>query len=169
MRDLNNPSQGRAIRDVLQSLLVAEALYPSNPLWILSGWISDIPIIDNCAGNFLDIDAQWPLAMVPLSGAFRTIVQKGGSLQFILRTVSHNDHFVERIKLLQTEYPSKVRITLTPDFHEKSIVGRDFELSGSMNFTHRGLEVNDERLTLQTDSAILSERRMTLEALWGGI
>lgn len=166
MRDLNNPYQRRATRDVLQSLLAAEAFFPSDPLWILSGWISDIPIIDNSAGDFLDVDAQWPLAMVSLSSVLRTIVRKGGSLNFILRDAEHNHSFIERMRSLQAEFPIQIRIISEPDFHEKSILGRDFELSGSMNFTYRGLEANDENLILRTDRATISERRITLERRW---
>ena len=166
MRDLTGPTQGRAIRDLLQSLLVAETLAPSDPLWILSGWITDIAIVDNRAGRFADVDAEWPRGPVPLSAVMRTIVARGGSVAIVLREVDHNRYFLDRLRGIQQSYPGRLRTALTDDFHEKGIVGADFDLSGSMNFTHRGVEVNDEHLILRTDKATVAARRLTLDAHW---
>jgi hypothetical protein len=49
MRDLTGPAQARAIRDLLQSLFALEAVLPSNPLWLLSAWITDASILDKGA------------------------------------------------------------------------------------------------------------------------
>ena len=166
MRDLTGPTQGRAIRDLLQGLFVAEAIQPSDPLWILSGWISDIPIVDNRARQFAIVDPDWPIDLVPLSSVLRTMLARGGSLAIVLRDVEHNRFFVERLRVLRFEYPDRIKTALTPDFHEKDIVGSDFVLSGSMNFTFRGLEVNDEHIVLRTDPSTVAERRLTLEARW---
>ena len=167
MRDLTGPTQGRAIRDLLQSLLIAEVLLPSDPLWILSGWISDIPIIDNRTGQFSAVDFVWPQAMVPLSGVLRTIVARGGSLAIVLRDVDHNASFLARMRELRSAFPERVRVVATADFHEKGIVGQDYDLSGSMNLTHRGIEVNDEHLIYRVDQGTVAERRITLESQWG--
>lgn len=166
MRDLTGPTQGRAIRDLLQGLFVAEALQPSDPLWILSGWISDIPIIDNRARQFAIVDPDWPIGLVPISSILRTMLARGGSLAMVLRDVEHNRSFVERIRSLRIAFPNRIKIKLAPDFHEKDIVGRDFVLSGSMNFTFRGIEVNDEHIIFRSDAATVAERRLTLEAHW---
>jgi hypothetical protein len=150
----------------LQSLLVAETLAPSNPLWILSGWITDIAVLDNRAGRFCDVDPEWPLGSVPLSSVLRTIVTRGGSVAAVLRDVDHNGSFVQRLRVIQQAYPDAIKIALAPDFHEKGMVGSDYDLSGSMNFTHRGIEVNDEHLIFRTDRAIVATRRLTLDANW---
>ena len=166
MRDLTGPTQGRAIRDLLQTLLVAETLAPSCPLWILSGWITDIAVVDNRAGRFADVDPDWPLGPVPLSAALRTIVARGGSLAVVLRDVSYNRPFLDRLRGIQHSYPGRIRTAVAPEFHEKGMVGTDYDLSGSMNFTHRGVEINDEHLILRTDAAVVATRRLTLDAHW---
>jgi hypothetical protein len=168
MRDLTGPTQGRAIRDLLQSLFVAETLAPSRPLWILSGWISDIAVVYNRAGGFRDVDPGWQLAPVPLSAVLRTIVTRGGSVAAVLRDVDHNRRFLERPRAIQRSHPDGMRTALAPDFHEKGIVGADYDLSGSMNFTYRGVEVNDEHLVFRTERAIVAARRLTLDAHWRG-
>jgi hypothetical protein len=169
MRDLIGPTQGRAIRDLLQSLLAAEVLSPSVPLWILSGWISDIPLIDNRTGQFAASDISWPQTLVPFSTVLRTIVARGGSLAIVLRDVDHNTSFLARMRELRGVFPGQVRVVATTDFHAKGIVGKDFDLSGSMNLTHRGIEVNDEHLIYRVDPATVAERRITLESLWGSL
>lgn len=166
MRDLTGPAQGRAIRDLLQGLLITEVLQPSSPLWLLSGWVSDIPCIDNRARQFGAVDPDWPAGFVSLIAVLRTAITRGGSLAIVLRDVEHNHWFVERLRPLQLLYPNQVKWILAPEFHEKGLVGRGFVLSGSMNFTHNGIEVNDEHLIYRTDPDVVAERRLTLETLW---
>lgn len=166
MRDLVGPIQGRAIRDLLQSLLVAETLAPSDPIWILSGWITDIPVVDNRAGRFADVDAEWPLGPVPLSAVLSTIAAHGGSVAIVLRDVDHNKSFLNRLRNVRRSLRDRFRTALAADFHEKGIVGADYDLSGSMNFTHRGIEVNEEHLILRTDGATVAARRLALDARW---
>lgn len=168
MRDLTAPAQGRAIRELLQSLFVAEVLAPSEPLWLLSGWISDIPVIDNRSGDFSGLAPQWSMAPVSLSAVLKAIVDQRGTVNVVLRDVPHNYGFVERLRRIQENWPKRMRIALSPDFHKKALVGRDYELAGSMNFTHRGLGVNDENLIFRTDLATVRERRLSLEQSWQG-
>lgn len=167
MRDLTGPSQTRAIRDLLQGIFALEALNPSARLWLVSGWVSNIGVIDNRARQFVSIDPNWPSTMIPLSSVFKTILERGGSIAMVLRDDPHNYQFVERVRPLISAFSARFKIHLSPDFHEKGLVGDDFALSGSMNFTHRGLEVNDEHIIYRTDPSIVSERLLTLQTLWG--
>jgi phosphatidylserine/phosphatidylglycerophosphate/cardiolipin synthase-like enzyme len=50
--------------------------------------------------------------------------------------------------------------------HNKGILGDDFLLSGSMNLTFSGITVNEEHLTLRTDTASVEEWRVVLERKW---
>jgi hypothetical protein len=166
MRDLTGPAQGRGIRDLIQSVLVAEALAPSDPLWLLSGWISDIPVIDNRARQFAAVDTDWPSSMIKLSQVLRTLLERGGSIALILREVDHNRAFVEKLRPLALVHRDRIKLASLPDAHAKGIVGRDFEISGSMNFTHRGIEVNDEHIIYRTSKADVEGRRLTLTGTW---
>ena len=122
--------------------------------------------MDNRAGRFASLDAVWPLGPVPLSAVLRTVVARGGTLAVVLRDAAHNRSFLERLRILGRAFPGKVKIALASDFHEKGIVGSDYDLSGSMNLTHRGVEVNDEHLIFRTDRATVAARRLTLDAHW---
>lgn len=41
---------------LLQNLLVAEVLYPSSELWLISPWVTDVEIVDNRTGGFASIE-----------------------------------------------------------------------------------------------------------------
>jgi hypothetical protein len=166
VRDLFGPGQGTAIRDLLQSLFVAELLSPSRRLWLLFGWISDIALIDNRARQFSALQPDWPASEIRLSSILNALLNRGGSIVLILREVKHNLEFVNRIASLQAQYPDRLRLHLAPDVHDKGILGDDFLVSGSMNLTFNGITVNDEHLTLRTDPASIEEWRMTLEQKW---
>ena len=166
MRDLTGPMQANAIADLLQSIFVAEALSPSDPLWILSGWISDIPIVENEAREFSVIDPDWPTGKVRLSQVLRTIVSKGGRVALILRDVEHNKSFLERLAPLRREFPSQIWSTLGEYEHQKCIVGKNFDLAGSMNFTRLGTTENGEHLIYRTSPEVVSSRRLELANQW---
>lgn len=166
MRDLTGPLQATAIADLLQSIFVAEALSPSDPLWILSGWISDIPVIENGAREFGAIDPDWPTGKVRLSQVLRTILSKGGRSAFVLRDVDQNRRFLERLAPLRREFPNQLWSTLGEYEHQKGIVGRNFDLAGSMNFTHLGTTVNGEHLIYRTAPEVVSARRLELANQW---
>lgn len=166
MRDLTGPLQATAISDLMQSLFVAESLAPSDPLWILSGWISDIPVINNGVREFSVIDPDWPTGTVNLTQAFRTIVSKGGRIALVLRDVVQNQRFVDGLIPLKREFGNRIWWALGEHEHAKGIVGRAFDLSGSMNFTNRGITISGEHLIYRTASETIAGRRLELANQW---
>ena len=50
------PAARAELWTLLSSLAVAELMSPSPELWIVSPWISDIPIVDDTAGRFRAIN-----------------------------------------------------------------------------------------------------------------
>jgi hypothetical protein len=164
-RDLTGPGQTRAIRDLLQSLFAAELLSPSRRLWLGFGWISDIEILDNQARQFSALQPDWPAAMIRLSAVLEAIAAKGGRIVILIRRHKHNEGFVEKMRGLGQP---GITVVVTPDFHEKGMLGDGYVLSGSMNLTWNGVTVNDEHVVLRTDPAAISERRVQLEEKWGG-
>lgn len=168
-RDLFGPGQATAIRDLLQSLFVAELLQPSRRLWLAFGWISDIEILDNRARQFSALQPDWPATGVRLSTVFEALLVRGGSVALVLRDVEHNRVFISRLSSLRTKYPTRLKVAIDADVHDKGLLGDDFLLSGSMNLTFNGITVNDEHLTLRTDRASVEEWRLVLEQKWGGL
>ena len=52
--------------------------------------------------------------------------------------------------------------------HEKGILTDKFTLDGSMNFTYRGVNINQEYLGYRCDPSVVHERKLTLEERWRG-
>lgn len=165
-RDLFGPGQTGAIRDLLQSLFVAELLQPSRRLWLAFGWISDVEILDNRSRQFASFNPDWPTTGIRLAAVLTALIERGGTVAIILRDVEHNRIFVEKLKPLKARYPDRLSVAMHADVHDKGILGDDFLLSGSMNLTFNGITVNDEHLTLRTDRASVEEWRLVLVQKW---
>lgn len=165
-RDLTVPGQKLAIKDLIQSIFVAELISPSSTLWIGSGWISDIEIIDNRSRQFTHLCPEWPTSKVRLTSILQSLVDRGSKIVLVLRDEVHNQTFVEKVKRLNRN--DNITIIIEEDFHEKGIVGDDYCLSGSMNFTFSGITINDEHVTYRTDPTVVQERLLVLKEKWGG-
>jgi hypothetical protein len=166
MRDLTGPTQSRAIRDLLQSLFVLEALQPSQTLWLLSAWVTDAPMLDNSARQFAAVDPEWDTGPVTLSRILRTILERSGRIHVITRKHDINRPFVDKLRPLQQEHPGRLLVLVEEDFHDKGLIGQHYELAGSMNFTAKGIQTNAEHVILRTDPATVAERHLVLTQLW---
>lgn len=166
MRDLNGPTQSRAIRYLLQSLFVLETVRPSKPLWLLSAWVTDAPVLDNSARQFAAIDPEWGAGPVALSGVLRTVLEHGGEVNIVTQPHDLNRPFVDQMRELRRQHAGRIRLLLQEDFHDKGLIGDDYEVAGSMNFTRKGIEVNSEHLIYRTDPVVVAERHLELKERW---
>src|SRR5690242_1118757 len=136
MRDLHGPTQSRAIRDLLQSLFVLEPVRPRKPLWLLAAWETYAPMLVISACQF------------------------AGIVHIVTRPHELNAPFIERMRSLQRSYAGRVKLLVEENFHDKGLVGDDYELAGSMNFTRAGININTEHVILRTDPSFVAERRL---------
>ena len=123
-------------------------------------------MVDNGAGQFSAIDPEWSIGPVCLSAVLRTVLARGGRVNIITRPDPINGAFVETARRIKAVYPDRLRILLDETFHDKGLLGDDYELSGSMNFTRRGIETNAEHLILRTDHQVVAERNLELQSRW---
>ena len=165
-RDFTAPWQSRTIQDLLQTLLIAETASPSTELWVLSGWITDLPMLDNAARSFAGVAPDWPTGGVEFSRVLQTIARRGGRVAVVLRDVEHNGAFIRKMRALQAEAEGRLGLAVSANAHEKAIVGDDYVLGGSMNFTRNGMNASDEHLLLRVDREAAASRRLALDARW---
>ena len=165
-RDLHGPAQSRAVRDLFQSLFVAELIHPSPKLWLFFAWISDVEIIDNSAREFAALEPDWPAAPIRLSQVLRALLARGVELRLVIRADGHNDYFIVRLQTLRARYGDQIKWTVEKSFHAKGLLGADYFLSGSMNLTLNGISINGEHLVLRTDPAAVAEQSIELESRW---
>jgi len=168
-RDLHGPAQSRAVRDLFQSLFIAELIHPSPKLWLFFAWISDVEILDNSARQFAALEPDWPAAPIRLSQVLRALLSRGVELRLIIREDGHNEYFVSRLRVLKTRFGDLVKWTIEKSFHAKGLLGADYFLSGSMNLTLNGISINGEHLVLRTDPAAVAEQAVELESRWEGL
>ncbi|MBN3959439.1 phospholipase D-like domain-containing protein DpdK [Nostoc sp. NMS8] len=76
-RYIHSRLSSRQIPDLLQTIFVAELIIPSQCVWLVSPWISDIPVIDNTANTFLCLEPSWSRSRIRLSQVLATLAERG--------------------------------------------------------------------------------------------
>jgi hypothetical protein len=112
-RDLIAPAQSQSIIELIQSLFVLELIKPSRRVWLGSAWISDIPILDNEALSFSDLEPSWSADMISLSTLLLTIAQRGTEVIIITRESKENRDFIQKIKnskLYNTDFHHPIKL-----------------------------------------------------------
>ena len=59
-----------------------------------------------------------------------------------------------------------MHVVLDPSVHEKTVCGRNWILSGSMNFTVSGLGSNEESVTYKVDSRDVAQAQLDFAERW---
>ncbi|WP_030419653.1 phospholipase D-like domain-containing protein DpdK [Streptomyces sp. NRRL F-5065] len=159
--------QHTAIRvdTMLSAALIAEFIAPSDHLWLVSAWITDVQVLDNSHGAYDALFGGTPPAGCRLSDAVARIAHGGAQVHVVTRDDPHNEDFLRR--LMKAASGRKLHIVRDPDIHEKTLCGNDWMLSGSMNFTIRGMARNDEKITYRAGSDAAAQARIDLAERWG--
>jgi hypothetical protein len=166
VRYINSRISARQVPDLLQAIFTAELIAPSSCLWIVSPWISDIPIIDNSANAFICIEPSWSRRSIRLAQILSKLADVGTTVHIATRPLPHNDIFIRRLATSPTT--NNIQIHLVEELHEKGIVGDSFYLGGSMNFTHNGITINEEAIIYETTPEVVVERQVIFKNRWGG-
>jgi len=166
-RYIHSRISSRQIPDLLQIIFTAELLAPSQCIWLVSPWISDIPIIDNTANTFLSLEPAWSRSRIRLSQILATLREQGTTIHIATRPDSHNQTFLEAFKAKNNSTKSYIHIT--EELHAKGILGDGYYLAGSMNFTYNGITINEETVTYETSSTIIAEQQVIFTDRWGGL
>ena len=161
------------ITDVLQNVFVGELVANSPCVWIISPWLSDIPVIDNSAGGFDTFSSDWGTRPIRLSEVLSRLAQLGTEIVIATRPVDHNDHFLANLFGQCSSYGVNDLVTShrkdEEHLHEKGILTSRLYMAGSMNLTYSGVEVNEEQITVSSDPAVIAQSRLALHRRWGGV
>lgn len=158
------------VRELLQATFVSELLAPSQCLWLVSPWISDIPIIDNRTGAFDALDPNWGPRVVRLAEVLGLCLRQGTTVVLATRPVDHNRPFVGQVQaaVRELESPDSLVVRESEDLHEKGLLSNDFYLSGSMNLTYGGVELLEETVKYDTSDAVVANAHLIYFERWGG-
>jgi hypothetical protein len=167
-RHIHTRFGSRQVTELLQTIFSAELVAPSRCLWVVSPWISDVPIIDNSANAFSALVGDWPRGSIRLSAVLGHLLRRGTTVRIAARPIEHNSDFLGRLRLQAGDLADRLRIVETETLHEKGILGDGFYLSGSMNITYNGLTFNDEVLHFFTHPETVAANRQLYTQWLGG-
>ena len=153
--------------DLLQSLFLAELLFPSSRVWISSPWITDFDLIDNRSRQFGALVPRWPFTPIRFSEVLGELLERGTEIVVITSRDPKNGDFLSRIDDLRSLHPDRVHVFKENLVHEKGILTDHFTLDGSMNFTYQGINYNQEYVSYRCQPELVHERRLVLESHWG--
>jgi hypothetical protein len=163
-------SQGNRdeIRDLLESLFVAELLAPGPEIWLVSPWVSDLELLDNRSGAYSALDSYWPKRFLTLAEllAFALKTNPNTKLRVVTRSDPHNAKFCERLRRLAELDGTDNRLSIASDkdkLHSKGLIGTAFAMNGSMNFTRNGVSIFDEMVQFETAPDRLAQLRINFQ------
>lgn len=150
------------IRELMQTMFVAEVLQPGDDIWIVSPWISDVVLIDNRSGSFDALNPEWGRREIRLADVLVTLMSHGTRVYVVTRNESSNDSFRTRIADLASEHhlQDSLIVHIHNQLHTKGILLTRCLLMGSMNLTYNGMTINDEWVEFSLESADLARTRL---------
>lgn len=157
------------LADALASLFVAELLAPSQPLWIVTPWISDVQLLDNRSGRFRGLVPTLAKRWLRLSEVLELQLARGGGVVVACRPDTHNSTFVEQIRRRAQSIGAerRLRVCESAELHEKGLLTDAVLLSGSMNLTYNGLRRLEESVQFDRDPDAVARTRAAYVQRWG--
>ncbi len=156
------------VRELLQSIFVSELIRPSKEVWLVSPWLSDVEVIDDTAGAFASIVGYSLSTSLTLSAALLCLAEAGTRVRVVTRPGDSQD-FRDALNRHRAHSPHKGRITIlsVETLHTKGLVGDDYRIMGSMNFTFNGIRINDEAIRFDRSAEAVAQMRLEFEQQYG--
>ena len=158
------------IRELLQLMLLGELLSPgSDRAWLVSPWISNVVLLDNRAGGFGSVNPDWGNREIRLVEIAVSLMERGCPLGLATSFDEHNDAIIAALSDAAHEagVSEKLTIVQRQHLHTKGVLLKRGLLTGSMNLTYNGLELNDEMVAYDTTHRTLAEARLNFESYVG--
>jgi phosphatidylserine/phosphatidylglycerophosphate/cardiolipin synthase-like enzyme len=155
------------IRELLQLMLLGELLAPGGErAWLVSPWISNILLFDNRAGGFGSVNPEWGNREVRLIEVAVNLIARGTPLGIATSFDTHNDAFIATVNEAAEEagLSDQLLVVQRQHLHTKGVLLKRGLLTGSMNLTYNGLELNDEMVVYDTNAKTLAEARLNFES-----
>lgn len=155
------------IRELLQIMFVGELLAPGEErCWLVSPWISNVVLLDNRAGGFSVVNPQWGQREVRLQEVIVDLMARGARVGIATSLDAHNAAFLEGLgqAALSAGTLGRLDVVRRRTLHTKGVLLSRGLLTGSMNLTFNGLEINDEMVVYDTTARTLAQARINFEA-----
>lgn len=152
----------KVIQELITLMMVGELVCPGEDVWLVSPWITDVPLLDNKAGSFDAVNPEWGHREIRLTDVAVQLMAGGTAVRIITRPDDHNQAFLRRLQEAadSAAVGNMLTTTIRDRLHTKGILTSRGLLSGSMNLTYSGLDLNEELITYDTDEQVLSGARL---------
>lgn len=155
------------IRELLQQMLLSELLSPGGErAWLVSPWISNVILLDNRAAGFSALNPDWGEREVRLIELLVYLMSRGTPLGIATSFDEHNDPLLAALETgaLEAGVGDKLVIVRRRLLHTKGLLFARGLLTGSMNLTYNGLELNDEHVVYDTTRQTIAQARIVFES-----
>ncbi|MEU8800778.1 phospholipase D-like domain-containing protein DpdK [Spirillospora sp. NPDC048819] len=161
---------GITVDSVMRAALLSELVRPvseGRTLWLVSGWVTEVPVIDNSYGAYDALLGDDFPAVANLSHVLGAIHRRGTFVNLVTMRLPRNEVFANQLRRAAGDTPEP-HITDGEVAHEKTLCTNSWLIEGSMNFTRNGLGVNDESVNYTTNSAKIAKALMDFADRWEG-
>ena len=157
-----------AVLEIVEAVFAAELLDPSPDFWVVSPWLSDVPVLDNSAGGYTTLCPDFARSRVPVSQVLAELISRGTRVHVVTRPEEGGPVVRATEALAGDPSAARLRHVQVDGLHVKVILGKAMALRGSMNLTFSGTQLLDELESFTTDPQEIAEIRVELEANYGG-
>jgi phosphatidylserine/phosphatidylglycerophosphate/cardiolipin synthase-like enzyme len=161
----NATASQNAVREVLSFVFAQELLSPSQDLFLVAPWISNVVIFNNHLGQFSSFNPEWGRREVRLTEVIVAVASSGTMIHVHTRPEPHNKNFEWRVKQAMSDSGVTDRLLWKEDalLHTKGLLTDRVCIDGSMNLTESGVALNDETISVSYDPTDISAARVHFE------
>ncbi len=152
------------LRRCLSSTLALELAYHSKELYLFSPWISDVALLNNAFGQLRAVIPELESTSVRLSTILNLLSERNVMIRLLTRAQDRRNVDDFERKLAPT-----IQVQHSPNLHEKGLITNRIFVSGSMNFTYSGVNINAERVIITDESDKVASALIEARAHWEGI
>lgn len=159
------------IRELLQQMILSELLSPSGDrAWLVSPWISNVVLLDNRAAGFSALNPDWGEREIRLIEILVYLMARGTPLGIATSFDDHNDPLLAALQIAAQDagVDDKLVIVRRQLLHTKGLLFSRGLLTGSMNLSFKGLELNDEHVIYDTTRQPIAQARIAFESYLSG-
>ncbi len=156
------------VRRLLAAVFVGELSEPSGELWLVSPWIRDVLVLDNQAGDFSALNPEWGQRGIRLLDCLSGLLARGSSIYVKTSDDAPSRSLLDALERRARDLSASNRLHTRTSrlLHTKGLLTSRCLIRGSMNFTARGIELNEEAVTYDLDAQAIAEMRIALYEQW---
>ncbi|GCE23219.1 phospholipase D-like domain-containing protein DpdK [Dictyobacter kobayashii] len=163
-RRITSHARGGSVQltNCLHSLFALELLSPSPEIYLISPWISNVPLMNNRFGQFRILVGDTEEGELRLATVLSILADRGSKVRIIYRPHPQTEEFLSVL-------PSTIEYRKSMTLHAKGLITKHCYLRGSMNFTYSGVNLNDEEIELTTNLTDVSYALIEAQQRWEGL